>query len=122
MPMFGDGTVPFRCCVVITNSTGSSLPVKTFAGYLEFDHLFLVVMAEDGTELGRVSSTAHDSILATNGRWLSLAKGANAKQLDFLVPSLPRHLQSCKVQVIGTLPGSGVPGELRSNLMKIKVR
>jgi hypothetical protein len=117
----GDGEILFRCEAVISNNTGGELTVKS-RFYSAFDGLSVAVFDRDGKKLCKQSYLDHQSPTAEE-RTFPLKQGENRKSLGFPIRDLPRNVETVRVLLVGTLPGSAYQGVvLLSDLVEVTVK
>ncbi len=114
--------VDFHCECVLLNETGTVLKVRSHC-YSAFDGLHLVVFGPDGARLGQDAYVSSQSPYSLEGRLFPLNIGENLKSLSgFLVSTIPHTIDKVGVLLIGTLPGSGDPCILCSNMVTIQIK
>jgi len=119
---WGHGDILFECRLSLENQTGAELKVRSNF-FSAFDGMSLVVLDEGDKELKRQPYTYHQSPHSfLEGREFVLPTGKSAARLVFPVPGLPREATTFRVQVAGTLPGSGYEPGLATRVRAVRVK
>ena len=113
------GDILFRCKLTLENHSGAELIVQSNF-FSAFDGMILVVRDESGRELKRQPYVFHQAPLAAP-RGYPLPTGKTAKTIVFPVDELPAGRTRFKLQVVGTLPGSGYEPELSSKVLDVRL-
>jgi RNA polymerase sigma factor (sigma-70 family) len=112
--------VLFECRATLENRTGKELKVRS-SFFSVFDGTWLVIQDEKGKELKRQSYVFHQSPFSVANEH-RLPVGKTTKTIAFPVGQLPKGQTRFKVQLAGTLPGSGYERALSSKVLEVQVK
>jgi hypothetical protein len=113
------GEILFECRLTLENDTGKALDVLSNF-YSAFDGMSLLVRDEKGTLLKEQPYTFHQSP-RREAKAFPLPAGKTTERLVFPIHGLPEDRAAFRVQVVGTLPGSGDSSEVSSPVREVRV-